>query len=189
MKLRVELARAALLTVALCPPVLAGRKPPEGPPPLSVEHHHPSGAFTFRTPEGWTVQVPAENPAALEAWGGDLGIRFVYRAGEAGYDALHATCMLERLAGPMDIAPDVSYEYDFISGTSGNRRMLDSAFIVRYDQPRHNHREWRQRNLTVVGDGDSLCLITYVPREVWKGSASTRALVDAVVGSVTFRQP
>jgi len=189
MKLRVELASAALLSVVLCPPVFAGKKPPESPPSLSVEHQHPSGAFTFRTPEGWTVQAPEGSPEALDTWGGDLGIRFVYRPGEAGFDALHATCMLERLAGPMDIEPQVSYEYDFVSGNAGNRRMLDSAFVVRYDKPRHNHREWRQRNLTVVGEGQSLCLITYVPREMWKSSAPARALVEAVLGSVTFRLP
>jgi hypothetical protein len=96
--------------------------------------------------------------------------------------------MLERLAGPMDTEPEISYEYDFVSGNVGNRRVLDSAFSVRYDKPRHNHRQWRQRNLTVVGGGDSLCVITYVPREDWK-SASTRGLIDSVVTSVVFKTP
>jgi len=186
MKLRVEPVTAALLTVALCPTAFAGRK--ADPPTLSVEHQHPSGAFTFRTPEGWTVQPTPGNPEALDAWGGDLGVRFVYQSGEAGFDALHGSCMLERLAGAMDTEPEISYEYDFVSGNVGSRRVLDSAFTVRYDKPRHNHREWRQRNLTVVGGGDSLCLITYVPKDAWK-SPATRALVDAVVSSVVFKAP
>jgi hypothetical protein len=188
MNLRVEPVTAALLIVAVCPTVFAGRKAADPPPALSVEHQHPSGAFTFRTPEGWTVQATPGKPEALDAWGGDLGVRFVYQSGEAGFDALHAACMLERLAGPMDTEPEISYEYDFVSGNVGNRRVLDSAFSVRYDKPRHNHRQWRQRNLTVVGGGDSLCVITYVPREDWK-SASTRGLIDSVVTSVVFKTP
>jgi len=41
----------------------------------------------------------------------------------------------------------------------------------------------------VVGKGDWLCVMGYVPRETWKSSAPTRALVDAVLSSVTFRRP
>lgn len=189
MKTRVELVRAVFM-VALCPGILlAGRKAPEPPPLLSVEHQHASGAFAFRTPQGWKVQPSLAKPDAMEAWGGDLGLRFVYRAGEAGYDALHADCMLEWLAGPMDTEPRIKYEYEFVGGVVGNRRALDSAYVVRYDHPRHGHREWRQRTVTVVGQGDSLCVITYVPRQLWKSSPPSRALVESVLGSVTFRRP
>jgi hypothetical protein len=97
--------------------------------------------------------------------------------------------MLERLAGPMDTAPQVKYEYEYVGGLIGSRRALDSAFTVLYDQPRHGHREWRQRTVTVVGQGDSLCVMSYVPRETWKSSAPSRALVDSVLASVTFRHP
>jgi hypothetical protein len=190
MKPRLVLVKPFLMMVVLCPEiVLAGRKVAEPPPPLSVEHQHPSGAFLFRTPEGWKVQPLATNPDALEAWSGDLGVRFVYRAGDAGYDALHADCMLERLAGPMDTEPLIKYEYEFVGGAVGSRRALDSAFLVRYDQPRHGHREWRQRTVTVVGQGDSLCVISYVPRETWKSSRAARDLVESVLSSVTFRRP
>jgi hypothetical protein len=188
---RRELLIAALVAVALCPEaVLAGSKPAAAPPPvLSVEHLHPSGAFLFRTPDDWKVQPSQANPQAIEAWGGDLGLRFVYRAGEAGYDSLHADCMLERLAGPMDTEAHIKYEYEFVGGVVGNRRALDSAFVVRYDAPRHGHREWRQRTVTVVGQGESLCVISYVPRALWKSSYPARAVVDSVLGSVTFRRP
>jgi hypothetical protein len=190
MKPQLVIAKAVLLTVAVCPdPVLAGRKDPGPVPPLSVEHQHPSGAFLFRTPDGWKVQPIAANPDAIEAWGGDLGVRFVYRAEEYGYDSLHVDCMQERLAGPMDTEPQIQYEYEFVGGEVGSRRALDSAFIVRYDRPRHGHREWRQRTITVVGQGESLCVMTYVPREMWKSSPPTRALVDSLLASVTFRRP
>jgi hypothetical protein len=190
MKRRWDLVQTVLLTLSLCPQIaLAGRKAQEAPPALSVEHQHPSGAFSFRTPEGWKVLPSPANPDALETWGGDLGVRFVYRAGEAGYDSLHADCMLERLAGPMETEPEVKYEYEFVGGLVGNRRALDSAFILRYDQPRHGHREWRQRTVTVVGEGDSLCVMSYVPRETWKTSPPARALVDSVLSSVIFRRP
>jgi hypothetical protein len=182
--------KTVLLMVALCPEIgLAGGKAPVMLPTLTVEHQHPSGAFFFRTPEGWKVQPSPADPSALEAWGGDLGLRFLYRAGEAGYDSLHANCMLERLAGPMDTEPQVKYEYEYVGGVIGSRRALDSAFFVRYDQPRHGHRDWRQRTVTVVGQGDSLCVMSYVPRETWKSSPPSRALVDSVLASVTFRRP
>jgi hypothetical protein len=190
MKTTVECVRAAWLLVALWPQAaFAGRKPAEPPPVLSVEHHHPSGAFAFRTPDGWTVQASTAHPEVMEAWAGDLGVRFVYRAGEAGSDALHADCMLERLAGPMDIEPSVQYEYEYVGGAVGSRRALDSAFVVHYDEPRHGHKEWRQRSVTVVGGGDSLCVVSYVPRQLWKSSPPSRAVVDSVLSSVTFSRP
>ena len=190
MKPRLALVKTVLLTFVLCPgSVLAGRKAAEPAPLLNVEHQHPSGAFLFRTPEGWKVQSSPANPNTVEAWGGDLGLRFVYRADEAGYDSLHVDCMLERLAGPMDTEPQIKYEYEFVGGIVANRRALDSAFVVRYDQPRHGHREWRQRTITVVGQGESLCVMSYVPRETWKSSPPARALVDSVLSSVTFRRP
>jgi len=188
MKPQLGLVKTVLLMVVLCPEiVVAGRKAAVPPPPLNVEHQHPSGAFVFRTPEGWKVQ--STSAGTVEAWGGDLGLRFVYRAGEVGYDSLHVDCMLERLAGPMDTEPGIKYEYEFVGGIIANRRALDSAFVVRYDQPHHGHREWRQRTVTVVGQGDSLCVMSYIPRETWKSSPPARALVDAVLSSVTFRHP
>lgn len=188
MKTTVECVRAVWLVLALCPQsAFAGRKAPE-PPPLNVEHRHSSGAFVFRTPEDWKVQPSRVNPDAMEAWGGDLGLRFLYRNVEAGTDALHADCMMERLAGPMETEPRIQYEYEYVGGVVGNRQALDSAFVVRYDQARHGHREWRQRTVTIVGGGESLCVITYVPRQLWK-SPQTRAVVDSVLGSVTFRRP
>jgi hypothetical protein len=181
---RVAVALAALLGL-LAAPALAAKRP--SPPPLPTEFHHPSGAFTFRTPEGWKVETPAENPDTLNAGGDGVLVRFIYRAGESGYDSLHGACMLERLAPAMDMEPVVQYEYDFVGGVVANRRALDSAFVVRYDKPVAGAREWRQRNVTIVGNGDSLCAISYAPLALWKKSAQTRALLDAVLGSVTFR--
>jgi len=176
-----------LLAAALVPVRLdAAEKRRTPAPPLEREHSHPSGAFTFRTPPDWTVESLASNPGTQQAGSGEALVRFIYRAGDAGYDSLHVTCMLERLAGPMEMEPNVRYEYDFLSGTVGNQRVLDSAFRVRYDNPILGHKEWRQRNVTLVGGGHSLCVIAHAPAKVWKKSREIRSLLDAVVASVEF---
>jgi hypothetical protein len=92
--------------------------------------------------------------------------------------------MLERLAPPMEQEPRVKYEYEFLGGPIGNARALDSAFAVQYDKGIQGHRSWRQRALTVVGEGHSLCLASYVPSDVWKRSPEARAVADAVLSSV-----
>jgi hypothetical protein len=163
----------------------AERKPP--PPDLDLEHIHPSGAFTFRTPRSWRVTAFPADPNAIQTSHGQLLVRFLYRPNEAGFDSLHVTCMLERLADPMKTEPTVRYEYDFLSGAVEERRFLDSAFIVSYDEEVLGHREWRQRNVTVVGAGESLCAISYAPAKLWKKDAATQALLDAIFASVTFR--
>jgi hypothetical protein len=175
----------AAASLSLAPAALAGKPLP--PPPLPAQHRHLSGGFAFSTPEGWKVDSPPENPEVVNAAGDGVAVRFVYRDGESGYDSLHGVCMLERLAGAMDMDPVVRYEYDFVGGVIGDRRALDSAFVVTYDKPILGQRQWRQRNVTIVGNGSSLCAITYAPLPLWKKSAPTRALLDAVLGSVTFR--
>lgn len=158
-----------------------------GPPGLSREHTHPSGAFWFRTPEGWTETILQTDPGALQVAGDGMIVRFLFQRGEAGYDALHGHCMTQRLAEAPQTDPWIDFEYDFLSGDIENRRFLDSAFHLRYDAPIQGHRVWRQRNMTVVGAGQSLCIIVYAPSEVWKKSKTSRALADAVVRSVAFR--
>ena len=71
--------------------------------------------------------------------------------------------------------------------TRGKAGALGSACDSRADKPILGQRQWRQRNVTIVGNGSSLCAITYAPLPLWKKSAPTRALLDAVLGSVTFR--
>ena len=114
-------------------------------------------------------------------------VRFLYRRGEGGIDTTHVDCMLERLAGPMHTEPQVKYEYDFRGGVLANRAALDSAFVVRYDAPIRGQKDWRQRNLTLVGEGETICIMTYAPVPVWKKSMEARSLLDAVLGSVTFK--
>ena len=48
-------------------------------------------------------------------------------------------------------------------------------------------RDWRQRNLTVVGGGESLCVIGYAPAADWKKSKETRRLLEAVLASVEMQ--
>jgi hypothetical protein len=164
----------------------AGNKAKLAPTELSAEHRNASGAFSFRTPESWTVTSLGGSPETVDAQGDGVLVRFLHRGQEAGYDGLHADCMLERLAPAMDTEPRVQYEYDFVSWEAGEHRALDSAFAVHYDAPVLGHREWRQRNLTVVGGGQSLCVIVHCPLEVWKKSPQARALLDGVVRSVRF---
>jgi hypothetical protein len=57
---------------------------------------------------------------------------------------------------------------------------------VKYNAKILGFQEWRQRNVTVVGGGESLCVITYAPSVVWKKSKETRALLNGIVGSVVF---
>ena len=176
----------ALVMVALLPsPSDAAKKVKAEPPALTREYRHPSGAFAFRTPEGWEIKETGRE--TTEAWGEEIGFRFVYRPEESGFDSLHVTCMLERLAPETESEPQVSYEYDFVSGSLFNRRALDSAFSVRYDKAIRGHRDWRQRNLTIVGGGQSLCVIAYVPAQVWKRSLAARGLVAAVTGSLALK--
>lgn len=134
------------------------------------------------------MATSAHNPDILEVKGGDLMVRFLYRPSEDGLDTTHVDCMMERLAGPMATEPQVKYEYDFRGGVLANRGALDSAFVVNYDSAIDGHRDWRQRNLTLVGRGETICIMTYVPAVVWKKSLETQALMDAVVGSVTFKK-
>jgi hypothetical protein len=155
-------------------------------PELSQEHVHPSGAFSIHTPEGWQVGPASDREDAWDAKQGLLAVRFLYSNRESGFDSLHVDCMLVRLAGAMEMHPQVKYEYDFQSGMFGERRVLDSAFLVHYDAPIAGHTDWRQRNVTLVGAGESLCVITYAPQLVWKKDKAARATLDGIVNSLTF---
>lgn len=176
-----------VLLAVFVPVFAAAAKPEETPPALTREHLHPSGAFTYRTPEDWQVAVSPTNPNAVETGGGGVLVRFIYRDGENGYDSLHVDCMLERLAPEMEQEPRIRYEYDFVGGVVGDRRVLDSAFEVRYLKPIGGYTQWRQRNVTLVGAGQSICAISYAPVPIWKKSKAVRALLDAVLMSLVFK--
>jgi hypothetical protein len=167
-------------------PAGAGKKDVPVPPPLISEHTNASKTLTFRTPAGWLVEAGSGQPELTEARGDGLLVRILRREGELGLDSLHAECMLVRLAGAMDTSPQVDYEFDFVGGVVGERRALDSAFVVHYDAPIEGHRDWRQRNLTVVGEGESVCVVTYAPLPVWKKSKPARNLLTSIVESIRF---
>jgi hypothetical protein len=155
-------------------------------PSLTEEHANPAKTFTFRTPAGWTVKSTEGQPEVTEARGDGFILRFVRRDSEFGLDSLHVECMMMRLTGPMDAEPGVDYEYDFVGRAVGERRALDSAFTVHYDAPIDGHKDWRQQNLSVVGGGESVCVIAHAPKAVWKKSKSARNLLTAIVGSTRF---
>lgn len=175
----------SVLVVAVfsCPAWAGGKS---AVPALTLEHQHPNGSFTFRTPEGWTVKPIANE--GLEAWGGELGLRFTVQPGEQGLDSLHAACIDEGLAPLADMDPYRHYEYEYVGGLFADRRVLDTAHTVRYDAPVHGHRDWHQRTLTLVGGGQSLCIMAYAPTESWKGKSTAKAVLNAVMGSVTFHR-
>ena len=181
-----DFVQAVFVSLLIVPAPLGAKASPSASVSLSNEHRNATESFRFRTPSSWIVETLKEGPELLEARGDGVLVRFRHRSQEAGYDSLHADCMLERLAEAMDMQPEVHYEYDFVSWEEGSHRVLDSAFAVNYDRPVLGHKQWRQRNLTVVGDGQSLCVITYCPVTVWKKSAETRALLDGIVRSVEF---
>jgi hypothetical protein len=182
-----HLRAASFFCLVLVPASLgAGNKKDAPPPDLPSEHTNASKTLTFRTPAGWEVQAGSGQPETTEARGDGLILRIVRHEGELGLDGMHVECMLVRLAPPMDTFPQVDYEYDFVGGAIGDRRALDSAFVVHYDEPIDGHRDWRQRNLTVVGGGESVCIVAYAPLAVWKKSKPARNLLTAVVESVRF---
>lgn len=173
------------LAAALALPAASAEK--KKPPPLPAEHVHPSGAFSYRTPAGWTSKMLEDRSDVLEASGDDgLLVRFYFRPQEISLDSLHVMCMDMRLLPPMETSPQVKYEHDFVGGVLGERKLLDSAFEVSYDRPVNGSVQWRQRNVTIVGLGQSLCASSHAPRARWK-KAETRALLDAVLASVRFR--
>ncbi len=133
------------------------------------------------------MQTQGRVPELTEARGGGLIVRMLWREGELGLDSLHVDCMLVRLAGEMETQPKIDYEYDFLGSEVGTRRALDSAFVVHYVKPIDQFRDWRQRNLTLVGGGESLCVIGYSPLPVWKKSKAARKLLEAVMSSVELR--
>jgi hypothetical protein len=94
--------------------------------------------------------------------------------------------MLLRLAGPMDTKPGADYEYDFNGAEISGHRTLDSAFVVEYDNAVEGEHKWRQRNLTLVNDNESVCVITYAPNPVFKKSKAVRKLLTSLVESVKW---
>ena len=169
-------------------PSRAADKKASAPPPQSLteEHWNASRTLSLRTPGTWQVRSAAGQPELTEARGDGLVLRVLRREGELGLDSLHVECMLVRLASAMDTFPQVDYEYDFVGGQLGERRALDSAFVVHYDEPVEGARDWRQRNITVVGEGESVCVVAYAPVAVWKKSKPARNLLTSVLESIRF---
>ncbi len=183
-----DLTAACLAWLLLLPASVGAGKKKDSPAAvvLAAEHWNASRTVSIRTPAPWAVRAEPGPPEVIEARGDGLIVRVLRREGELGLDSLHVECMLVRLTGPMDAFPQVDYEYDFVGAGLGARRALDSAFVVHYDQPMEGDRDWRQRNLTVVGEGESVCVIAYAPLSVWKKSKPARNLLTSVVESIRF---
>jgi hypothetical protein len=180
-------AALSLACILLLPDsVGAGKKPPPAPVSLTEEHWNAARTLSIRTPAGWTFSSLPGGPEVSEARGEGFVIVILRREGEIGLDSLHVECMLARLKPAMEMSPQVEYEYDFVGGELGARRLLDSAFVVHYDEPIDGHRDWRQRNLTVVGEGESVCVVAHAPLSVWKKSKPARNLLTSILESMRF---
>ena len=156
-------------------------------PPLAQEHWNGSRTLSFKTPEGWLVSNRSGDVEVTEAIGDGMRMRLLRWPANMGLDTTHVDCMLQRLAPPMETSLDVRYEYDFVGGElPGDRRALDSAFVVEYDKPIDGDKKWRQRNLTIVGPTESLCIITYVRQGIWKKSTPARKLLTSLAESVKW---
>ena len=157
--------------------------------PLAQEHWNGSRTLRFKTPEGWLVQNTSGQVELTAARGDGMRLRLVRWPMDMGLDSTHAECMLQRLAGPMETSLDIRYEYDFVGGEIGERRALDPAFVVEYDAVIDGDKKWRQRNLTVVGAGESVCIITDVRNGLFKKSSAARKFLTSLVESVAFPPP
>jgi hypothetical protein len=177
----------AVCASVLCLPAsaIAGEKSVSST--LTETHTNASQTLRFRTPPGWKVETREGEPEITEARGGGLILRLVRRAAYLGLDSLHVDCMLIRLADDAHTNPVVEYEYDFVGGALAEREVLDSAFVVHYDEAIEGSRDWRQRNVSVAGQGESVCVIGYGPAGTLRRSKPSRALLDAVMASVEFR--
>jgi hypothetical protein len=155
----------------------------------TVEHVDPAtGRFTFRAPRGWLVaQVPGRK-RVTQVLGSGTVVRFVHFRSEIGPDSLQASCASERLTGPMGFEPMGTTHYAYAPATVGGHAALDSAVEVTYDAKIEGHRRWRQRTVSVVGVGESLCIIVHCPARVWKKSKTIRQQLDAIVASVAFNE-
>jgi hypothetical protein len=152
-----------------------------------VERRHPSGAFSFRTPASWTVDALPVRKDVFQVSGPEGIIWFSYRRGDFGYDSLHAMCMTERLAGKEAASPALAFEYDSRESALAGRAALDSAFLVSLPTAIRDQNIWRVRAVTLVGGGESVCVVAFVPATTWKASKQVRRVVDGVVASITFR--
>ncbi len=174
----------ALLLASLAAALTAPPHPADPPLPAMTRHAHSSGVWSFEAPASWAVREFPGTPSRHEAAGDGQIARFVYTAGEAGFDSMHVACMLERLRPEQETSPRIRYEYDFLSGKVGDYQILDSAFEVSYDEAVDGSRDWRQRNVTLVGKGHTLCVILHAPLKLWKKSKPARALQEAVLRGV-----
>jgi hypothetical protein len=155
-------------------------------PPLSREHRVASSTATFRTPEDWVVSVSGNNPEVVNVEGGELVVRFLRWDSELGADALHVMCLVERVGEAPTLDPTVRYEYEFLGGQKDDRRVLDSAYAVKYAAPVKGYAQWRHRVVTVVGKGEGICVVAFCPVPLWKRSTKARETLKAVVASVSL---
>lgn len=159
----------------------------ESPPPLVQQHRLFDGAVMLQTPAGWQAAALTRRSDAVDVSGDGLVFRLSYQPTELPADAFHAQCMLERQAPALELDAEVNYEYEYVGGRLLGRAALDSAYRVRYDEEIQGAREWRQRSLSLVGGGASLCVVQMAPAREWKRSRALRDLAASVLAGFVLR--
>ena len=181
-------ATLLLLVIGLSPDAGASKKRGAAATAPTL-HQLPSGGFAFRTPEAWKVVSTPESPDTLNAARRRRGraLRSTTE-GETGYDSFHGACMLERLAGAMEMDPSRPVRIR-LRGRSDRRPpgpRLRLRGHLRQADPGRAPMAPAQRDASWATER-RCASITYAPATLWKKSAPTRALLDAVLASVTFR--
>ena len=142
--------RSAILARAAASPAVAGDKSRPAPAtcPLSTRTRRRTLRLAHAAATGRCRSAPGE-PELTEARGRRAGRAHPPPRGRDGPRQpprrVHARAP-RRPDG--HVHPQVDYEYDFVGGAVGERRALDSAFVVHYDEPVEGQRDWRQRNVT-----------------------------------------
>ena len=91
-------------------------------------------------------------------------MRFRFKQLEEGIDSWHADCIDDGLAPLAAADPGRRFDYEYVGGIFADRRVLDTGHSMRYDAAVHGHRDWHQRTLTLVGGGQSMCIMAYAPQ-------------------------
>ena len=153
------------------------------------EHRHPSGGFAFRTPEAWKVGRRPTTRRCSTPPGTAWSCASSTTRARAATTACTAPACSSAWPPAMEMEPVVQYEYDFVGGAHRRPRgpstppswspttsPILGAHAVAAAQRDHRGRRRRRSARSPTR-----------PLPLWKKSAPTRALLDAVLGSVTFR--
>ena len=150
---------------------------------------HPTAGFTYRVPEGWTSGPLPGRPDVIQVASATALVRFVVQKGELGLDVAHVLCMDERLADPMATSAGTEYEDDFLTNVVAGRHTAFSSLVVAYDAPIMGYRVWWQRNRTIVGGGETICVMGTMPDKLRRKRKRLRHELESIMDGMSFELP